>query len=123
MKRDLDLVRKILLACEEEPGTWAPEEFKFDGYTKEQIGFHLHLMGQAGLLRTQDFANGGSLSAIPIAMTWEGYEFLEAARNEGNWQKVKAAAQTSGGFVLSAMKEVLLKLAAAALSEQLGLKA
>lgn len=124
MKRDMDLIRAILLACEAHEHGRAPRELQIEGYTDEQIGFHVHLMGEAGLLRTTDVTHTGSTSpsAMPIAITWDGYEFLEASRNENNWQKVKAAAHASGGFVLSAVKDVLVQLAASALAQQVGLK-
>lgn len=124
MKRDMDLIRAILLACEAHECGFAPRELQLEGYTDEQIGFHVHLMGEARLLQTGDVTCMGSTSpcAVAIAMTWEGYEFLEASRNENNWQKVKAAAHASGGFVLSAVKDVLVQLAAIALAQQVGLK-
>lgn len=43
MKRDLDLIRKMLLAIEESPSGFAPE-LKFPGYTDAQIGYHAYLL-------------------------------------------------------------------------------
>jgi hypothetical protein len=124
MKRDMDLIRNILLTCESHDSGYAPKELKIDSYTEEQIGFHVHLMGQAGLLETIDITtlSSRSPSAVPSRITWEGYEFLEACKNEGNWQKVRSAAQASGGFVLSAAKDVLVRLLAISLAQQVGLK-
>jgi len=42
MKRDLDLIRKMVLAMEEAPTGYAPEPL-FDGYTPAQVGYHAYL--------------------------------------------------------------------------------
>jgi len=99
MKRDMDLIRQILLTCESHDSGYAPQQLQIEGYTEEQIGFHVHLMGQAGLLKVIDMTtmSSRSPSALAVGITWEGYEFLEACKNENNWQKVKSAAQTSAG--------------------------
>ena len=66
-----------------------------DGYTEEQIGFHVYLMIQAGLLSGGDVTHVGSSSPIAMAqsMTWAGYEFVEASRNEDTWAKAKSIAR------------------------------
>ena len=110
MKRDLDLVRKILLAMEEYEHGFAPRNFCVEGYSDEEVGFHAYLMDQAGLLETVEMTHQGSTSrkAIPRSITWFGYEFLEAARNQSVWEKAKARAQNAG---LAMMFEVLKDLA------------
>jgi hypothetical protein len=94
MKRDIDLVRKILIACEEHPSGFAPYNMKVEGYTASQIGYHIHLMVEAGLLHGDSVTTTESDSPVGIAsgITWEGYEFLDAARSETVWAKVKIAA-------------------------------
>ena len=59
-------------------------------------------MGQAGLLKTADATHLGSPSpaGVPIAITWDGYEFLEASRNDTIWAKAKQAANSVGGTAL-----------------------
>jgi|GEM_PF-7061885 len=47
MKRDIDLVREILLALEEHDHGYAPKDLEIRGYSKEQIGYHVWLMGRA----------------------------------------------------------------------------
>ena len=43
MKRDLDLIRKIVLTVEDLPTGNVPEEIEVDGYTSEQVGYHSYL--------------------------------------------------------------------------------
>lgn len=92
MKRDLDLIRKLLLKMEEHEHGYAPQRITLDGYTDEQVGFHIYLLGQAGLICVADSSSmeSGSPSAIPLNLTWAGYEFLDAARDETLWEKAKA---------------------------------
>ena len=123
MKRDLDLVRKILLACEEAPHGRAPAALSIEGRTEEEVGFHVHLIVQAGLMLGADAKTRGSPSprAIPLSLTWAGYEFLDASRDQDRWDKAKAAARSVGGLTLDALKATLVELGSAAVKKVLGL--
>lgn len=89
MKRDMDLVREILIQIEKHGCT--PTKLTIDGYSDEQIGFHISLMGDGGLLETQDVTSRTSQSrqGVPIKMKWAGYEFLDLSRNNEIWQEAK----------------------------------
>ncbi len=123
MKRDLDLVRKILMACEADEHGYAPHPLLVEGYDGDKVGFHVHLMIEAGLINGHDVTHMGSLSSTGMAgsLTWEGYEFLEASRDEERWQKTKAAAKSVGGLTLGVLKSTLGELAAAAVKKAMGL--
>jgi hypothetical protein len=101
MKRDMDLVRQILMIIEDHEHGFAPETIDVDGYTKETIGYHLVLMEEAGLIRAADTTlfGGPSPSAMPERLTWAGHEFIANARNETIWAKVKATVVAKGGSV------------------------
>ena len=90
MKRDWELCRKILLQLEKHGKPF--EVFANNdicGYSEEQIGFHTYLLGQAGLLETTDgwATMNRPWVYYPTNITWEGYEFLNAARDESVWKK------------------------------------
>ena len=113
MKRDMDLVRKILLAVEEEnvfENDWRPE---IGDHSPEEIVYHVELMKDAGLLDIdiRRFLDD-SLPLIYLRrMTWEGHEFLDAARNESIWSQAKAKVlQTTGGLGFEALKAALSQL-------------
>lgn len=109
----MDLVRAILLALEEHEHGHAPRKLAIDGYSEEQVGYHVHLMGEPGLLRTVDTTCMGSSSpsAIALGMTWEGYEFLEAARQPSTWQKAKDRITRSGAALsFEVLKGVLVAM-------------
>ncbi|NNM85310.1 MAG: DUF2513 domain-containing protein [Phycisphaerales bacterium] len=123
MKRDLDLIRKILQICEEAEYGFAPHAITVEGYTDDQIGFHIYLAGQAGLMLTEDVTAIGERSpaASPVSLTWQGYEFLEASRDDGIWSKAKRAANASGGLAFDVVKSVLITLTTVAAKKALGL--
>ena len=82
MKRDMDLIRRILFVMEGYEHGYAPKNFAIENYSEEEVGFHVWLMGDAGLLDVIDSTSHDSISpeAFPLRITWAGYEFLEAAR-------------------------------------------
>jgi hypothetical protein len=116
MKRDLDLVREILLACEAEEHGFAPIQFDKlmeKGYAEELIGFHCLLIGDAGLAVIEDLTNSGdeSPNAAILYLTWAGYEFLEAARDDARWFKAKSIIATAKAATFEVAKNVLTQLA------------
>lgn len=117
MKRDLDLIRKMLLAVEDGPSGYAPH-LVFEGYTDEQVGYHAYLLMDAGLARGADVTShsNNSPEAIVQSLTWEGHEFIDAARDDTRWQKAKSiVAEKGGGITLDLLKALLVSLTKTAL--------
>ncbi len=112
MKRDMDLVRNILLAIEADPTGYPPEELEIEGYTKDQIGYHMLIMIEAGLLEGQEVTPMGASCpvGIPTRMTWHGHEFLDACRDVTRWNKAKAIVAKIGGATIEVFKQILIDL-------------
>jgi len=91
MKRDIDLVRKLLLTMEQCEHGFAPRKLEIEGYTNAEIGYHALLMDEAGLIVALEVTCSGDETpfAEPVRMTWAGHDFLDACRDEGRWQKAK----------------------------------
>ena len=109
MKRDMDLVRKIVFALEAHPHGHAPA-IKIEGYSKEQIGYHMYLMLQANLIEGLDVSGGGCESPQVEAtnLTWQGHEFADDARSDTVWEKSKAVVKDKVGTVgIGLLVEVL----------------
>ena len=115
MKRNMDLVRKILLQVEAtEPG----KEIRLDvtGYSEEEIGLHVELMIEYGLVQGKAIpSNDGPAHSILKywidRMTWEGHDFLDAARNDTIWKKAKEKClETTGGLAFDVLKACLVEL-------------
>lgn len=112
MKREMDLVRAILIAMEEHEHGFAPTALKIPGYSEEQIGYHVYLMGQAGLLDVSDVSSldGASPQAIPHSIRWNGHEFLANAREEKNWLQAKKLMKGAGEASFHIWQPVLAKI-------------
>lgn len=121
MKRDMDLVRDILLAVEKETSGFALEPPKVNGYSKEQIVYHVYIMAQGGLLEAQPTQNQAAVIPMDfsfINLTWVGHEFIDTARDEGVWKKAKTiAGEKLGTISVGAMTQLLSSL----VKSQLGL--
>lgn len=109
MKRDLDLVRTILK--EMENGTfdeWQSKEVEREKADKEEkrLVQHLELMIERGLIEGEVLKDrtGCARGAAVSRIKWEGYEFLEATRNETLWNKAKGEViQRTGSLAFDAV--------------------
>ena len=113
MKRDLDLIRDVLLKMEDTlPGTtYNNEDFVISGHEPEEVHFHMWLLKDAGLIEGLDVTTNAGSEVIPTLITMAGYDFLEAAKNDTIWNKAKdSITSMGGGASLSVVKTLLTKL-------------
>ena len=109
MKRNMDLARQILLEIEKQPFTNAYIEFNNIGdYTTEEISYHVMILGEAELLvPVHTFGTYWETTRL----TWEGHEFLAAARDDTRWKKACSMMLEKGGDIaLGVLKQLLLHL-------------
>lgn len=109
MKRDLDLIRKMVLAIEDAESGWAPE-LSFEGYTPSQVGYHAYLLVDAGLAKGVDSTvhGGQAPTALITSLTWAGHEFAEAARDDTRWNKALGIVMEKGGAIsFEVLKQLL----------------
>ena len=118
MRRDMDLVRTILLVTEDADGI--PDFTELESEHGQQVlAYHRWLVYQAGLVDALvvegeglDIDDGGAPFCRINGLTWEGQDFIAVARNSTLYAKVKVKAmEVIGGLTLDALK-VGLKLAA-----------
>ena len=115
MKRDFELVRKLLFYSENKENSSVIDvgSITIDGYKTDEINHHVIIMCEAGLLSYEGERRRGRLiSAIPSGLKWEGYNFLDVARNEGLWNQVLRKAKESGIAVTLEVLSKMLKDAA-----------
>lgn len=118
MKRDLDLIRQMLLAIEDAPSGWAPSDLSIPGYSAEQVGYHAYLLVDAGLANGSDASSMGSESPEGhiTSLTWAGHEFADAARDDTRWKKAMGLVREQGGHItLDLLKQLLSSLMKAGL--------
>lgn len=115
MRRDMDLVRKLLLEAETIP-PYEIGSFGVDDVDPLVVTAHIELMQEAGLLEA-DFLSG------PVAhvqrLTWFGHDSLDSIRDDSTWSKVKSRVAESVGTVSF---DVLVALAIAVAKDKLNLQ-
>ena len=124
MKRNMDLIRRILLAIEGEPST--QHEFSIEGVDDLELWYNVDLLVKADLIRGVDVrwaADGAGPYAHSkglVALTWDGHDFLDAIRSESVWQKANEKANASGLDIQSLTFEVIKSLCVSTAKQILG---
>ena len=120
MKRDFDLIRSILLQAEAAyPGQPWLQAISWEGepITAPVVAQHVAIMIEHNLIQGKVPSVQDGMFAIG-SLTWQGHDFLEAARSDTVWRKAKAKLLEVGGSAsLEIFKAVLLQITKA----QLGL--
>jgi len=95
VKRNMDLIRELLLKIEENPemdGTRefyleAPSDLGIADHSTEEVAYHLALLINAGCV------DGAVAIANPMqvvrGLTWNGHEFMDNIRSDTFWEKAK----------------------------------
>ena len=90
MKRDMDLVYKILEFYEEKEDFVSAVTPKIDGYSKEQIFYHLKLMDQAYLIEAKDWSGISNTEWVASSLTSHGHDFFDSLKQESVWSTIKS---------------------------------
>jgi hypothetical protein len=113
MKRDLELVRRILLDIEDNRETsgghssWS--SLVDEGYTPQAIQYHVQLLHDAGLIHADELVPG---QWWPERITWAGHEFLDSARNDKLWNEAKRRVERElGSASFQVVHELLIRMA------------
>ncbi len=121
MKRDMDLIRDILLrAANADFGVLSSEAFAIEGYDARTVAAHFELLDEAGLVDADllTLERSGVHSGKVLRVTWAGHDYLDAVRDATVWRKVK---KTLGDKLGSAPVDVVKALAVKYMSAKLGL--
>jgi len=109
MKRDMDLVRDLLMYIENDPTfdgqSWQnlelPDEM-YDKHRTEEIAYHVGLLIEAGFIRGQLGATAPTISKL----TWNGHEFLDNIKDRDIWHKAKQRIKGLPGVALTVVAEI-----------------
>jgi len=120
MKREMDLIRAIVLAVEDHPHGFAPHDITIDGYSAEQIGHHNYLHWKEGYVEGFDLTSLSDTSHVAgiTSLTWKGHEFADLARGERGWAHVMKLVREKGDTVSIG---VLVQLLSAYMKNSFGL--
>ena len=130
MKRDLSLIRELLLKLEEmhdRPlATWMvypqDEALAVEGYSTNEIGHALELMVDAGLILTPPSGGFSADGALLFKrLSWNGCEYLDDVRDPEVWRRTKEGASKIGGASFSFAWEMAKAYGKHVAKERLGL--
>ncbi len=127
MKRDMDLLRELLLKLEsfpKEPGAiygFAGDgpEVAVDGASPDQIIYHLELLSEAGFIESPGLAGREILFK---RLTWSGHDFLDSVRDPKVWAKTKQGVGAAGGFTIDLLKDLAKGFMKKQVEEYTGMK-
>ena len=114
MKRNIDLIRQILIEVEKQPFKQGWFNLGLEGYPPEVVSFHACLLHEGGLIIAIERTPHGSDFPhwFPVRLTWRGCEFLAAVRDELRWNRVKSVAGHER-FPFRVIEKIALELAEA----------
>jgi hypothetical protein len=110
MKRDMALVREVLLKVESLdllPGSrmiWHGFDpaLGVEGYSPAMVDHHLRLLTDAGFIKGQAAGN----AVIVEGLSWEGCEFLDTVRSPEVWKRTQGVAAKLGTVSLAVFAEI-----------------
>ena len=112
MKRDMDLVRQIMLNIEDRPAG-PPVHFRMDEVEDRVLLGHLEMMIAAGLVTgkiTQPHGARGSMIIVGD-LSWEGHEWIETVRDQSVWDETSDTLMANGGaFTFELAKAVATRI-------------
>ena len=118
MKRDMDLIRDILVAINDDSkfdGTHefyfqTPEELGIHGHSTDEVAYHIAQLIEAG------FIDGAVTMQNPLhtvrKLTWKGHELEANVRNSEIWEKTKKVVKdlhTVSITVIAEIAEAIIK--------------
>lgn len=115
MKRDINLVREILLRLEPLdadgdhpiPLTVGEPPLDIPGYTQEQIAYHIRIMAIGDLITYGGFNPTEPLRISRyMGLRWMGHEFLDDVRDPKTWKDTNDKLQKLGGASLEVAWEL-----------------
>ena len=79
MRRDPELVRKVLLFVEEKGSRLFRGSIAIEGYERDAIVHHIYLLADGGFIELgrETLADKG-----PLVLTWKGCDYLDELRSQ-----------------------------------------
>lgn len=123
MKRDMDLVRKLLLETEKSEAPFDPTQNKtFIDYTDDMLYYHVELLQGHNLLdaQIQRGFSGKVISCNIISLTWDGADYVDAIRESKVWDRTKRVVKEAvGSTTMGVIKEAAVMIAKKLIAQNL----
>jgi hypothetical protein len=128
MKRDMDLIRELLLDLERRPVTPTQNEFVSSSnvklsdknWTADQIHYNLKLLIDGKFVDGRLSPDGQGI--LFFQLTWAGHDFLDSIRDPEIWRKTKVGAKQAGGFSFDLLKALATGFLKKTIEEKTGVE-
>lgn len=127
MKRDMDLLRLLLLRLEtisdnDGVDTWeyTKDDIDLKEFEWHQVQYHYGLACEAGLVSS---GGNGQIGRILFRrLTWAGHDFVDAVRDDDIWHRTRQGATAAGGFSVELLKDLAKGFIRKKISEHTGIE-
>lgn len=109
MKRDMDLIRAILLRLEESENAHNGTKVLSDLADDRAVSAHLKMLEDAGFLENYEvrpFAGKMLTLRHGWRITWQGHEFIDTVRDPEIWRKTKSGAEKVGSWSMKLLTDI-----------------
>ena len=107
MKRDMDLIRKLLILIENNDDI--KELVVPEDWNREEVAYHLKILDQVGYVENNTKWAGNKPMWLMASLTWDGHEFLSSIKNNTIWERTKCEIKKTslelGTIPLNVLKE------------------
>lgn len=107
MKRDMDLIREILLEIESKhDGSGRGVDIQIAGKSRDEVVEHLFMLAEVGFIEGRNASHLQGRGFLVQRMTWWGHEFLDGVRDPTIWAEAKQGAKKVGSFSLEVIGDI-----------------
>lgn len=110
MKRNLEIIRSLLLQIETFPYPNKYMTLEAEDSTASEISYHVRLLTEGGLIEAEDNPYSCFDEWSQVRLTWQGHELLELARNQAHWEAAqKILVDRNAGLHFKLLADELLR--------------
>ena len=115
MKRDLDLIREIMLVLEDKmeygknfKSTQLIEVIQDKTLSAEKLAYHVGLLVENDFIKAKEYKyqSGEPTDYLINTITAQGQDFIDTIRQDTTWNKIKDKSSNIGGFTLSLLVDI-----------------
>jgi hypothetical protein len=115
MKRDIDLIRKIMLTLEENmeygknfQSVKLFEIMEDESLSIEKLSYHIGLLLENGLIQAKEhkYVSKDPTDYLINTITSQGHNFIDTIRQDTTWNNIKERAFSIGGSSISLLVEI-----------------
>lgn len=107
MKRDMELIRKILLDVEASECLLTGSrgvQITIDSIAQAVVDYHVRLLADGGYIL--GLSSGRQDVPLVQGLTWKGHDFVDAMRPKGVWERIRTVAEKLGALTLDTALEL-----------------